>query len=362
MRPPDYFRSSDAPARSISWRMALASIGILLATAGLVAWLLGAFPSRQAEPVAAHGNARISIATWPGFAPVFLARERGYFDGVNVTADVLDDFTARQSAFITGQHDFTIYTIDSLAFDAGKGVRGQIVMVLDRSNGADGIVVRPGITSVAGLRGKRVAYTRGSPAHFLLVNALREAGLTVRDIRTVEVDDPTRAAEAFLAGSVDAAVTWEPYLGQIRTSGRGTVLTDTRRTPDRIIDVLVASPNVVRDRPQVVRAVVHGWLRALDEIAQPRADTYRVMATGLGMQEAEFRAGAGGVLFANRDMNRHWLVSPPGQPTRADQLFRQAAEIWRQERLSDSPLDPTPFISNRFVLQELQRSGADGGR
>jgi NitT/TauT family transport system substrate-binding protein len=359
MKPPDSSRSSDAAVRSISWQMAVAGIGVLFAAIALVIWLASGFQGRTNESGA---STRVGIATWPGFAPVFLARQRGYFDGVDVSAAVVDDFTARQSAFISGQHDFTIYTIDSLAFDAGKGVRGRIVMVLDRSNGADGIVVRHGITNPADLRGKRVAYTRGSPAHFLLVNVLREAGLSISDIQTVEVDDPTRAAEAFLAGSVDAAVTWEPYLSQIRSSNRGTVLVDTRTMPNRIIDVLVASPRVVQERPQVVQAVVHGWLRALDEIRQPRGDTYRIMAGGLGMPEAEFRGNAAGVLFATREMNREWLASSPEGASRADQLFRQAAEIWRQERLSESPLSPAGFIDNRFILRELQLVGADGGR
>jgi len=330
-----------------------------LLVAGFVIWRV--LDDRDVGPrQKAAASARIGIATWPGFAPVFLASNRGYFENVTVGADVVDDFTARQAAFVGGQHDFTIHTIDSLAFDAGKGVRGEIVLVLDRSNGADGIVVRNGISSVAGLRGRRVAYTRGSPAHFLLVNVLRDAGLTVRDIRTVEVDDPTRAAEAFLAGSVDAAVTWEPYLSQITRSGRGRVLIDTRQVP-RTIDVLVASPRVIHQRPQVVQAVVSGWMRALDELQQPHPDSFRIMAAGLGMREAEFRSNASGVYYATRAMNSEWLTSPSGQPTRAQQLFEDAGAIWRQERLSESPESAAGFVDNRFVIEELRRNRANGG-
>jgi len=349
---------SESPARPKARRPAAILVGIAAVVALAAAALFLLPVLRDGEGPDQPQQTRVGIATWPGFAPVFLAQNRGYFEGVNVSVDVLDDFTARQAAFVSQQHDFTIYTIDSLAFDAGKGVRGAIVLILDRSNGSDGIVVRHGIDQVADLRGMRVAYTRGSPAHFLLVNVLRGAGLTIRDIRTVEVDDPTRAAEAFLAGSVDAAVTWEPYLGQITRQERGRVLVSSR-TLDRIVDVLVASPRVIRDRPEIVQAVVSGWMRALDELGQPRQDTYRIMAAGLGLPEAEFQTNSEGVLFGNRQMNQDWLNSPPGQATRAHQLFREAAAIWREEGLSESPESSGPFVDNRFVIEELRRAGGE---
>ncbi len=324
----------------------LLAVAVLIAAA-VVAWFV---VPRQTAPN--DQQVSIGIATWPGFAPVFVASERGYFGGVEVEVDIVDDFSARQAAYTSGRHDFTIYTIDSLAFDAGHGVDGQIVLVLDESRGADGLVVRSGIGTVQDLRGRRVAYTRGSPAHFFLVDTLRDAGMTVADITTVEVDDPTRAAEAFLAGSVDAAVTWEPYLSQVRESGKGTVLADTRTRPGRVVDVLVASRDVVRNRPELVEAVVRGWRRALDEVHEPRPDTMAIMAQGLGMPEQDFTGGAAGVAFADHGMNRTWLEAPAGQPSRGVTLFQTAGQIWRTEQLSQTPEDAARYFEPRFALSD----------
>lgn len=311
----------------------------------------------SARENAAHDltNARpvkIGIATWPGFAPVYIAKQRGFFGGLKVEPQVLDDFTARQAAFTSGKTDFTIYTINSLAFDAAAGVRGKIVMVLDKSAGADGIVARPEISSLAQLKGRKIAYTRGSPAHFLLYSALAKAGLRTSDVETVEVDDPTRAAEAFLAGSVDAAVTWEPYLSQIKESGKGNVLEDTRTLDDRIVDVLVASDDVVAKRPEVVQAVVSGWMRALDEVGTRKSDTFQIMATGLGMKVADFEGGAQGVTFATRELNWSWLGPNGNGTSRGQLLFEEASSVWTEAGFKNVPSDGTPFLTSHFVQNE----------
>ena len=335
--------SSGIPSPRRKW-IAILLVALVVA---IGIWLVSS--KRDVARTNAPLTTSIGIATWPGFAPAFIAKERGFFKNLNVSVNVLDDFTARQAAFVSGKTDFTIYTIDSLAFDAGKGLDGKIVMILDRSNGADGIVARAGIRAISDLKGKKVAYTRGSPAHFLLFTALSKAGLQLSDIETVEVDDPTRAAEAFLAGSVDAAVTWEPYLSQIVKSRKGVVLGDTRTIDDRIIDVLVARNEVIAEHPEIVQAVVSGWMQALDEVAHPKADTFAIMAKGLGMPEADFRGGAAGVAFADRAMNAQWLVPVSSGQSKASLLFDDAAKLWQIAGFGKPPKVGVSYVTDNFV-------------
>jgi NitT/TauT family transport system substrate-binding protein len=343
---------SDIVISKAFFRHTLLPVLLAITFVSLFAWLVWNHQNSTIGEQKEKVSTRIGIATWPGFAPVYLGVAREYFNGVSVKADIIDDFSARQAAFVSGKTDFTIYTVDSLAFDAGQGVNGKIVMVLDRSNGADGIVARKGIKSFADLKGLKVAYTRGSPAHFLLFAALSKAGMKISDITTIEVDDPTRAAEAFLAGSVDAAVTWEPYLSQIKTSGKGVVLGDTRTINDRIIDVLVASNEVVKNNPKLVQDVVSGWMRALDEIARPKTDTYSIMAKGLGMPEADFREGAIGVTFADRDMNWYWLGQNESGRSKSQDLFSEASNLWVSAGFKKAPGDESDYSTETFVKGE----------
>lgn len=60
------------------------------------------------------------------------------------------------------------------------------------------------------LKGKKVAFKRGSSAHNVTVKALRKAGLTLADITPVDLAPPDAAA-AFRSGSIDAWSIWDPY-------------------------------------------------------------------------------------------------------------------------------------------------------
>ncbi|MDR6580875.1 sulfonate ABC transporter substrate-binding protein [Pseudomonas extremaustralis] len=64
--------------------------------------------------------------------------------------------------------------------------------------------------SVADLKGKKVAFQKGSSSHNLILRALNNAGLSYKDIQPVYLP-PADARAAFEQGSVDAWAIWEPY-------------------------------------------------------------------------------------------------------------------------------------------------------
>ena len=80
-------------------------------------------------------------------------------------------------------------------------------------SGAQAIIVRGDgpVRALADLRGRRVAFTRGSSAHNMVIQALARAGLTPTDIQPVPLQ-PADAAAAFRTGRVDAWAIWDPFL------------------------------------------------------------------------------------------------------------------------------------------------------
>ena len=69
----------------------------------------------------------------------------------------------------------------------------------------------PPIADVAGLKGKKVAFNKGSNVQYLLVKALEAAGLTYAEIEPVYLP-PADARAAFDRGAIDAWVIWDPFL------------------------------------------------------------------------------------------------------------------------------------------------------
>ncbi len=111
---------------------------------------------------------------------------------------------------------------DSLDF----GMTGDTPPVFAQASGSDVIYVgveppKPGssailvpadsaITTLGDLRGKRIAFQKGSSSHYLVLRALQKAGLQYRDIEPVYLA-PADARAAFEHHSIDAWAIWDPY-------------------------------------------------------------------------------------------------------------------------------------------------------
>ena len=81
------------------------------------------------------------------------------------------------------------------------------------------------LTSVADLRGKKVALNKGSNVHYLLVKALEKAGVKYSEIEPVFLA-PADARAAFERGAVDAWVIWDPFQAAAEAATGARTLTD----------------------------------------------------------------------------------------------------------------------------------------
>ncbi|MNF28192.1 putative aliphatic sulfonates-binding protein precursor [compost metagenome] len=169
------------------------------------------------------------------------------------------------------------------------GVTGETPPVFAQAAGADllyvayeppaplseAILVPKGspIQSVKELAGKKVALNKGSNVHYLLVRALEDAGLSIKDITPVYLP-PADARAAFERGSVDAWVIWDPFQAaaeqqlSARTLRDGSGLVDNHQ-------FYLASGSYAQQHPQVVGALIEE-IRAVGEEA--KADPVKVTA------------------------------------------------------------------------------------
>jgi aliphatic sulfonates family ABC transporter substrate-binding protein len=116
-----------------------------------------------------------------------------------------------------------------------------------------------GITKIADLKGKRVAFTRGSSAHNVIVRLLANAGLTYADIQPVDLQ-PADAAAAFRNGGIDAWAIWDPFfaLGQRFPNAR--TLTDAQKAPSNRF--FLAGADYAAQNPDAVSVFVQELDRA----------------------------------------------------------------------------------------------------
>jgi sulfonate transport system substrate-binding protein len=110
------------------------------------------------------------------------------------------------------------------------------------------------IKSVAELKGKRVALNKGSNVHYLLVRALEQAGLQYGDIKPVFLP-PADARAAFVAGSVDAWVIWDPFRAAAEATANARTLADgTGLVANH--EFYLASKPFASQNPQVIAVIL----------------------------------------------------------------------------------------------------------
>lgn len=139
------------------------------------------------------------------------------------------------------------------------------------------------LRTVAALKGKKVALNKGSNVHYLLVQALKEAGLTYNDITPVYLT-PADARAAFVSGSVDAWVIWDPFAAAAENQLGARTLRDGQHIVDNY-QFYLSTRDFAAKHPKVLTTLID-QIRLVDKKAtdDPQAVT-RGLAPLLGLPE-----------------------------------------------------------------------------
>jgi sulfonate transport system substrate-binding protein len=189
------------------------------------------------------------------------------------------------------------------------------------------------IKTVTGLKGKRVAFNKGSNVHFLLVKALEKAGLAYADIQPVYLT-PADARAAFESGAVDAWAIWDPFLAAAETATDARTIT----TGEGIVpnyQFYLSSRQFARENPKAIQAVIEE-LQNIDELVKKDTKTAAAQLSGYTgipapIVEIAIRRQAFGIApMDDKTINDQQLVADtfhalgliPKQITVADAIWR----------------------------------------
>src|SRR6201996_3420769 len=108
-----------------------------------------------------------------------------------------------------------------IAEGLSQGVDVSLFWILDNINDAEALVARDGsnVTSVAGLKGKKIGVPFVSTSHFHTLVALQSAGVNTSDVKIVNLRPPEVAA-AWERGDIDATYIWDPVLAKVKKNGK----------------------------------------------------------------------------------------------------------------------------------------------
>ncbi len=297
--------------------------------------------------IADAGTLKVGHSTWVGYGPFYIALANGYFkdEGVDVEFTIMEDTPLKMGAMFAGQIDIAASTSDEFPSYLQPGKTVRYFMAVDYSNGGDGLVASKGITSIAGLKGKKVAFEQGSISQYFLNVLLKKNGLTQADIEPVSMT-AADAGTAFVAGQVDAAVTWEPALSLGANSANGHLLASSAELPGVIVDVLATTGETAKAKEADLRGFARAWYRALDFLAKNPDEGYAIMAKGVGgwiEKPEDFKAAAGGIQYLDKAANAK-LFGAPGQDGELHKTVADAIEIWKGFQKIQVEVTPADLI------------------
>jgi sulfonate transport system substrate-binding protein len=143
-----------------------------------------------------------------------------------------------------------------------------------------------GIQNLRDLKGKKIALQKGSSAHFLVVQALKKAGLAWSDIQPVYLA-PAEARAAFERGSVDAWAIWDPYYAatELDINHKPRVLTDGRDLSNNN-SFYLASRSFVQSHPDTVLTLLDELTKTDLYVQQHRNEVAQQIADLSGLSPA----------------------------------------------------------------------------
>ena len=273
---------------------------------------------------------KIAFCTWAGYAPLFIAKENGYFadQGYDVELVIIEDESTYGAAFVSNSIQGLGQVLDRDIIQYDAGAPEQYVCTMDASTGGDGLVATAEIQSVDDLAGKTVALDKSATSYFFFLQVLADSNITEDQINIVEMGND-EAGEAFLAGRVDAAVTWEPALSNCSEREGGHILVSSADYPKAIIDVLTVSTRFAEQNPEVFDVLYSCWCQAVDYLNANFEEGCAIMAAGLDLEAEEVMDECAGITFYDAAMNEAFNDTATEQ--NVYEIACMAADFWVQK-------------------------------
>ncbi|MBL5768722.1 aliphatic sulfonate ABC transporter substrate-binding protein [Heyndrickxia sporothermodurans] len=140
------------------------------------------------------------------------------------------------------------------------------------------------IKSLADLKGKKIAFAKGSSSHFLLINALKKANISINDIEPAYLA-PGDARIAFEQNKVDAWVVWDPFTADAEKLPNTKFLVNGKGlTSDR--DYFVASSTFAKAHPDIIKVVLKEVQKSSDWANSHQKEAAELLSNLLGIEES----------------------------------------------------------------------------
>lgn len=307
-----------------------------------LALLVGCTTSKE-EGDSSSNKIRIAIQPYPLYTPIYVAKELGTLEKALKEIDVEVEWTSFKSgplvneSFASGQQDIGVVGDVPAIIAKSSGQNNIIISNASYGEKALAVLVKSGskIKDPSQLKGKKIAYVKGSYAHHLLSVVLERAGLTLNDIESVNLaagDIPS----AIENGEVDAGVLWEPFITQLVNQNRAEVLIDGTDIKRGNL-VIIATKDYATKNPEAIQTLLKVYNEAAQYIVDNPKEAAKLVADDFGLSEDELV-----------EVFKNFNYSPKISNEDIAEL-KVVEEFLRKEKLTSSEVNIDEFVDTSYL-------------
>jgi len=288
---------------------------------------------------------RVGISPWPGYEPLALAAEKGFYKKHEIRIIRFATPTESYRALRDGIIDVAAFTADEVFHYAEVRDRPRIFLILDISNGADAIVAKKEIKTLDDLRGKRLGAEGSALGDYVMNRALdfakSDMNLSSIILKPVEIN---MQEQAFLSGKIDAAVTYEPSKSLLIKAGAH-VLFDSSQIPHEIVDVLVTNDRTIQTRSDELQNLAEGWFKSLKYINENYKEALEKMSQHEATTLEEFQKGYEDLIIPSKEENLKMLSAEKSLTLPMQRL----SELMYSKGSLQKKIDVRPLLDGRII-------------
>jgi len=318
-----------------------------------------AVSAEPSPPPAPTGPAlKIAYSDWPGWIAWDIGIQKGWFTAAGVAVDFSwFEYGPSMDAFAAGKVDAVAVTNGDALVTGSSGAPSKCILINDYSNGNDMIVAKPGIKTVADLKGKKIGVEVGLVDHLLLLKALESVKLTEKDV-IIKKFATDQTPQALKSGAVDAIAAWQPNSGQaLKELPGSTAVFTSADAPGLIFDHLCVNPKSLAERRADWDKVVRVWFQIADFIKDPKNvdEAAKIMGARVKLSGDEYKKLMSGTAFQDMAGNLKafekgdTLESVYGSSKIVDQFFTKN-KMYKAAVKYDDYFDPS-------LVEEVSKAG-----
>ncbi|HEY9700825.1 MAG TPA: ABC transporter substrate-binding protein [Allocoleopsis sp.] len=289
---------------------------------------------------------RIGFNVWPGYEPLHLAGELGYYKDKPLELVDYPSATEVSRALRAGNVQIAALTLDETLLQEESISGIKIILVMDISAGADVLIAHPEIKNLSDLKGKKIGVETNALGAYMLSRMLDFAKLSPQDVKIISLG-VSEHEQAYKTNQVDAVITFEPVRTKLLSTG-AKILFDSNQILGEIVDVLAVKEETIKQRQKDLESLLKGWFLALDYLGKNPEQAAKIMAAREQTTPKQFLESLKLLKIPNLEENQKLLS---GQDPTLKESAKRLAKVMLEKKLLNQKINSDTLPDATIVNQ-----------